>query len=336
MLLLLEKTSEIREAQKTLGATLTRVLSDRGTRNIGYPSGNQDYRVYAAGHNELYWALSQPSDDHGVRRFVNTFGVFAADAGSQQIVVEVSVPERGDDARAGGMFARDPLTGEIYLLHSGKVGGGRKGVGATKFRAFHGGPLEAVQTSSRQREAIRLGNIRDPLLPALIWSYVGVVAQFKKRVAAGISIDAPAARSELEDESWGRRTGTRTADFDYYSYHGAVQQSLKLRTQRRVGDALRVDRTHLIDLGVWAGEELLEVFEIKTASGRQAFYTALGQLLTHAPLTATRKTLVLPNEVQLPADCNDALVRLGINTERFQVEGRGLEVVIRWREGRSR
>lgn len=333
MLQLLGKASEIREAQKALQATLKRVLRDRGTHNIGYPSNNHDYRVYAAGPGELYWALSRPSDDHGVRRYVNTFGVFAAGAGSQQIVVEVSVPERGDDARAGGMFARDPLNGAIYLLHSGKVGGGRKGVGTTAFRAFHGGPLEPVQAKSRLREAIRLGRLSDARLPALIWSYVRLVAGFKEQIrAGGPAVAAPQPSSALDDEPWGRRRGERTAEFDYYSYHGAIYAALKHRIQARVKKGLRVDRTQRIDLGVWDAEHLKEVFEIKTGGGRQAFYTALGQLLTHAPDPHIRKTLVLPHEVTLPPDCEHALARLNIATERFALEGEGLDILVRWIE----
>lgn len=333
MLQLLEKFSEIREAQKALEATLKRVLHDRGTRNIGYPSNNHDYRLYAAASGELYWALSGPSDDHGVRRYVNTFGVFAADASSQQIVVEVSVPERGDDARAGGMFAREPLSGDIYLLHSGKVGGGRKGVSPTAFRAFHGRPLASVQTESRIRRAICLGRISDARLPALIWRYVQLVAAFKEQARAGEPhVVAPLLINSLDDEPWGRRQGQRTAEFDYYSYHGAIYAALKGRTRARVGDALRVDRTQRIDLGVWDGERLKEVFEIKTGGGRQAFYTALGQLLTHAPDPTIQKTLVLPYEVTLPPDCEVALARLEIKIERFAIEGEGLEIFVRWIE----
>lgn len=334
MLQLVEGTAEILEAQKILGATLKRVLKDRGIHNVGFPSGNEDYRLFAARPGEMYWALSKPNEEHGVRRFVNSFGVFADNAASQQIVVEISIPECGDNALAGGMFARDPSSGEIYLLHSGKVGGGYKGVGTATFRAFHGGPLELVRARTRLREAILIGSLSDRRLPALLWQYVQIVIAFKQAVRRGDQwSDAPPSLRALPDEAWGHREGQRSGALDYYSYHGAIYAALKQRTNRAVAAGSKVDRTQYIDLAVWEGNSLVQIFEIKTGGGRQSLYTAIGQLMTHAPEPQTVKTLVLPHDTLVPRDCLQALKRLSIRTQKFAIEGEELNIAVRWIDG---
>ena len=51
---------------------------------------------------------------------------------NNNIVVEINIPVI-PDGRVGGVFVRQTSTGKIYLMHHGKIGGGRKGIGKTAF-----------------------------------------------------------------------------------------------------------------------------------------------------------------------------------------------------------
>lgn len=330
MLELLTPKRDIREAQENLEARLKSTLARIGHRNVGYPSGNHDYEIYAAGPGQMYWGLSKPADHHPIRRYVNSFGIYRAE-GSLEITVEISVPEQGDDGRVQGMFARDPVDGAVYLLHSGKVGGGTAGVSGSGFRSFLGPQLETVQGQGRQRSGILLGNVKDPRLPALIWNYVEQAAAFKRAVRSGSRDLSGAEQEPLPDEVWGRRQGRRGGELDYVSYHGLVYRALKDWVQPNLGAEQRASRTSLIDLGVWRGERLDEVFEIKTEASRQSFYTGLGQLVTHAAEPRTKMTLVMPQGAEIPADCLNALKRNDVRLLRYSLHGEGLDVSVKIR-----
>lgn len=82
-------------------------------------------------HNEKLgslWAGFFMHEDTAHPKYWNGFGLYEPGAKSQPIVVEINVEQRENTERAAGYFARDE-TGAIDLLHSGKIGGGSKGVG---------------------------------------------------------------------------------------------------------------------------------------------------------------------------------------------------------------
>jgi hypothetical protein len=65
---------------------------------------------------------------------------------------------------------------------------------------------------------------------------------------------------------------------------------------------------------------MTELFEVKTSIGRQALYTAIGQLVTHSADSPGRvfRTLVIP-EGDLPGDLVRSIDALGIEVRRFRL-----------------
>jgi hypothetical protein len=63
------------------------------------------------------------------------------------------------------MFVRD-ADDQIYLAHTGKVGGGRRGIGLRAFRNFLGdNPWQEIDTLGGRRTAVVLGPIDAPGFP---------------------------------------------------------------------------------------------------------------------------------------------------------------------------
>ena len=111
--------------------------------SVGYQGGGQSYDVHwhqAAG----IWGLFEPSAAKG--RFWICFGLEnPAKASSLTITVETNPPVQGVNRRCAGVFLRDEH-GNFYIAHSGKVGGGRKGIGKKAFREFsHGESWQMVR-----------------------------------------------------------------------------------------------------------------------------------------------------------------------------------------------
>lgn len=326
MFSLLESKEEIAKAQRKLESTIRRDLDSKAVKNIGYPGG----RIFEAEVNtdRQYWFWSR---DHGGAgkanpRRLNWFGLFRDDA-DLQISVEINTPYKGRNEQIAGSFARDSDTGAIYLMHSGRVGGSKKGVGKSAFLAWSDERLtEVVDSSGGIRGGVLVMPIEGKAATRSAIRYTDTVARFKQAVRAG-ETDTPQFRHkeklyrDFYSEPRGRRTGKRSGEIDYVSRHGDVLDALEVwRSSRPIENGARQVKNVLFDLGVAVGPELVEIYEIKTSTARSHVYTALGQLMVHGTAQKCRRVIVLPHDEPIARDLMEALKRLGIELLTFRLD----------------
>jgi hypothetical protein len=129
MLLLIDGANDIAQAQRQLETCMSNALPTVITRTVGYPGGSQaNLKIHTDGAR---WYYSGDAPD-GCTRRLNWFGFVSKDT-TLAITVEINTVPQGRPGQVAGFFARDTNTGESYLLHSGKVGGGMAGVGKRAF-----------------------------------------------------------------------------------------------------------------------------------------------------------------------------------------------------------
>jgi hypothetical protein len=79
-----------------------------------------------------------------------------------------------------GLFARDE-TKRIYIAHTGRVGGGRAGIGQSAFRKFfQDADWDEIATPRGKREALVFGPIDATDFVSQVADFVHRVADFKK------------------------------------------------------------------------------------------------------------------------------------------------------------
>ena len=337
MLSLLVERHEIAEAQEALQEVMSTEFPGRQRRDITFrPAGLSEEEVWIWRHH--YWYRPGVLDGRNVTspRFLNWFGVLPPDA--LNITVEVNVVRQWREGRAQGCFARDDSTEALYLLHSGNVGGGRRGVGGHAFRAWYGERgVPVVDPNGR----ISFGFVvipigaSDPTRSAR--RYVDAIEAFKQAVADGeIDTDDPGFRRRMQEfddfyrEPRGRRTGYRPGGIDYLSRHGEVVDALhEWRKAQRLTRHQRIVKNVFIDMGVEdEAENLVELYEVKTSSERSDIYAAIGQLMVHGSADC-QKFLLLPRGRQLPNDLAAALERNEIELLRFRLNNRGATILER-------
>jgi hypothetical protein len=145
---------------------------------VGWPGGNDTFTLY---HHpaEGFWAVLEP--DREVGRYWCALGTEdPIPSRMVGLVCEINSPFEGANRRVAGLFARDS-SGTVYLAHSGRVGGGRRGIGKEAFRAFFtDGEVREVQwPSGTVTETLVVGRLDDDRLPASIARFVRTVEQFK-------------------------------------------------------------------------------------------------------------------------------------------------------------
>lgn len=324
MFLLIESKEEIAKAQRNLETSICRDFKEKKEKNIGYPGGTMTAaQVQTDG---TYWFYSSDCNEEDVNtpRRLNWFGLLR-DSPSLDITVEINTVYEGRNDRIAGFFARDSNTGSIYLMHSGRVGGGTKGVGKEAFLACSGERLfEVMDSSGRIKEGTLVMPIKGNKATRPAIHYIDAIIDFKQAVRNGVltSTDFQKKKKQYNDffaEARGRRLGQRSGEIDYLSRHGEVVDALYLwRNSNRLPKSRRLVKDRFIDFGVTVEEELIEVYEVKTSTARTNIYTAIGQLMTHGVSKNCRRLLVLPDHEMIASDLVQTLKRLNIELLKFK------------------
>ena len=325
MLSILVGAEEIADAQTALEQTMRSRLSEIDHRNIGYPGGiDYDAEICTDGSYWYHHRFHSPQNG-GISRHLNWFGTVRL--GTLHITVEINVVPRGPDNRIQGFFARDTLSGDLYLMHTGGLRGGIPGLNADAFPAWLSDPAaEAYYPDG----TLRRGFIVLPITPNSttrpLVRYMQKVAEFRQAIEAGqIHPDNPDyqntrdAYQDYYSEPQGSRSGYIPTQIDPFSYHGSVVDELHEQRAKQDLSGLKVVKNIYIDMGVVdQSGSLVELYEVKTNTHRSNVYTAIGQLMVHAPDNC-RKILVIPQDKELATDLLSTLHRLQIETLTFSM-----------------
>ena len=326
MFSLIESKEEISKAHKKLVTSIQRNFKKKSVKNIGYPGGTTYNATVHSNGKYWFWTTDHDDSDEPNPRKLNWFGLFSKGIGLQ-ITVEINTPYVGQNGQIAGYFARNNKTGAVYLMHSGRVGGGTKGVGKATFLAWSEHPLiEVACSSGKIIEGIVVMPVEGMAATRPAITYVDTIVRFKEAVRNG-DIESPEFKQKQKNyedyyaESRGRRKGKRSANIDYLSRHGDVVEALHVwRKKQQLPKGGRLVKNVLIDLGVQVKNVLTEVYEVKTSSSRSDIYTALGQLFVHGTDDSCKKVMVLPNDETLALDLDFALKKLNIDIVKFELD----------------
>ena len=164
---------ETRNCQQRLEDALTEGLNQESDIKISYRSGGN--RIYTVNHNGRIWFCSEELKN----RFWNAFGLDPDEDAQNNIAVEINPPLDGINLRIGaGIFAFDQ-DNSLFLLHSGRIGGGREGIGPRAFREWYHSlaPMRDVEIGEgKVKKGILVGNISDEV------NFLGDLETFTRNV----------------------------------------------------------------------------------------------------------------------------------------------------------
>jgi hypothetical protein len=329
MLHLVEAIAEKTRLQKIVAKQLKTELNSIGVKAIGYPSGTAHLKTFTNGDGRL-WAAFNNLIDVKTPRYWNGFGIYSQSDQVQEISVEINIQTKKNTAKVAGFFARDPDSGDTFLMHSGKIGGGRPGIGKRSFLSWSTAPLyEVLDSEHRKRLGIAVARVGERKISENIWTFVQSVNRFKEVVISGALSDDVLKKQKNDFEKYhaefsGKKQGKRKASFSYETRHGDVVEALRDECEASKAAGNRVLNTRLIDLCVHNGQGVVEIYEVKTQADRQILYTAIGQLMTHSSLDRhpPERFLLIPELGKVPRDIAETLKKLGISIRLFRLSGK--------------
>ena len=170
----LTKKAEI----KTAYAQLVKSLKHGATSHrcvVGWKGGNDVFTVYWH-EGPRFWVAFSIGDAGG---YWCPFGT--ADPSQNKtvsITCEINPPNEGVNRRKGGLFLRDSGSG-LYLAHTGKIAGGREGIGKAAFLESYSSLPEIEWPNGIATEVIPLGRIGGRSFIDGIGNFIHAVDAFK-------------------------------------------------------------------------------------------------------------------------------------------------------------
>jgi hypothetical protein len=172
---------EIEKAQALFCKTLNRDFNKR----VVIPKGHRGYThdpkkgFYSCKyglwfHYEFLTKRQYHCNSFGIGDFTQHPTVVAA--------CEINFPPGGVNRRIAGAFARNS-DGLLHVLHSGKIGGGRKGIGKSSFKTSYKGRWVSALRGGKEESFVLIGKMASPDFIKHLAEFVRAVRDFKQSVA---------------------------------------------------------------------------------------------------------------------------------------------------------
>jgi len=295
-------------------ATLRRGLPTY-RRWIGWQGGSGKYDVQWNAHERFWvfanqWAILFGTDDPTPERMLN-------------IVCTINSPKKNYNRRCAGLFVRD-MDDAVYLTHSGKIGGGRKGICKSAFLPNYRGAQETVAwADGKESEVIVIGRIDGERFVAQVANFVREVQRFKTNATGrgDPAADAqqqrmPPAEPQFNEEFSGQRRGYHVrSKIETNCDHGLIVNALAKALQA-IGLKVANDKPRDLYVAGRSGK-MKTLFEIKTDVSTSTIYQAIGQLLFHSDTQTQPPTLVMVLPTAPDATTKCVLERLQIKVLVF-------------------
>ena len=284
------------------------------TRHIGWQGGNVKGEVFWLSDHKIWFLLDRHK---GESRYWFLIGLQnPEDRSVLQITCEVNAPIEGVNRMCAGVFLKDDRN-NIYMGHSGKIGGGRKGIGKNEFIQWRGETLDTVEWSDgKKTDSIIIGCVNSQHFNSQLASFAKQVEEFKSYTTGEIITKPKQKKSKtlFTPEFSGIRSGYKINNsIEAKCNHGVIINTLR-DILLQMGKNVKRDRYR--DLFIQSGKRITHLFEAKTDVSRTNIYTGIGQLIfLGMQENIPKRILVLPD---LPDDMSFKVLReLGINVLTF-------------------
>ena len=117
-------------------------------------------------------------------RYANPLGTEKPQEASHlPITAEINFPWSGIDRKTGAAFARDAWN-HVYVIHRGKIGGGKKGVGKSLFEENYRGLWAWMEDGDTQALVAVIGELQSPRFALQVAQFTRKIDKLKSNVSS--------------------------------------------------------------------------------------------------------------------------------------------------------
>ena len=316
MLKVVEDEAAIRRHQRFFAKAMRTAAKETISVKLGHPGASEKAKV-AWSESLGIWFFSRKIAGS---RYWNAFGVGRPEGGAGiAITCEINFPLCGIDRRTGGAFAQD-RAGRVFVVHRGKLGGGRKGIGKSLFENSYRGVWEVMEDGGEETPVALIGALDSPRFARQIAQFVRKIALMKESAAARssqgeLTFDEFSLREELIGARYRDDQRETGAECD----HGLIVRDLADLLRE---SGFRTGNDPHRDLMVMDREgRIRAVFQIRTGMTLPDIHAGAAELLLSG-LSLTGSPSLILTLPRAPEDAlRDKLKRLDIAILTYEWRG---------------
>ncbi|MCP5485089.1 MAG: hypothetical protein H7A22_06115 [Spirochaetales bacterium] len=290
---LITHRNQVRNLQRRFEAAVKSLCSTRFKAKLGSQGGNVRLPIHYSPEHKAYAGFM-----HADGRFWNAFGIGEASPNAAlSIVTEINFPFEGVNRRVAGAFASEP-SGAVHVLHSGKIGGGKAGIGKHLFQESFRGKWVTAKDEKSASEYALVGSLESPRFPLQLIEFVREVDRIKSLKPNGGQTRLGSKVGLFIPESTKRTPFRVSRSTEAGADHAIVVNALAGGAERL---GWHVANNRQIDLLLTKprSDARAILVEVKSDNDRQSIYTGVGQLMLHSSALRHRgrRLLVLPDGI---------------------------------------
>jgi hypothetical protein len=312
----LEDGSAIRRCQRQLVGRFKPFADEKISVIIGHMGESFKARVTWS-HDLGIWFLSKKLTEN---RYWNAFGIGKpAKGASISSTCEISFPLNGLDRRVTGAFVKDS-TGRIFMVHRGKIGGGRKGIGKSLFESEYRGVWAVAEDGDMETAVVVVGQLESPRFARQVAKFVHKVGIIKDRGTSRspqttIDFDEFCFSEELVGKEYCKSERTYDVECDWGLVVHDLASLLEGQGRKVANDGDKnlfiVDPAGRIDA----------IFEVEVDQMAKSLYAGAARLLLNSVNLSPRPRLILVVPGQPDKTFENKLRRMGIELLFFDWRG---------------
>lgn len=308
MLKVVENEPAIRKYQRQLVRAFKPLMEETVLVKLGHPGASEKAKVVWSERLGIWFFSRKVAGT----RYWNAFGVGRPEGGAAiTITCEINFPLCGIDRRTGGAFAQD-RSGRIFVVHRGKLGGGRRGIGKSLFEESYRGVWEIMDDGGETTPVAVIGQLDSPRLARAIAQFIRKIAWIKEKASVRssqteLTLDELCVREGLIGERHCEPQRDIGAECDRGLIVRDLAEALKKCGLRTGND----DQRELLVMG--RENRVLAIFQILTETTPSALRATAMQLLLNGSNLPENPLLLLALPEAPENALREKLKRLGID-----------------------
>lgn len=263
---------------------------------VGFHGGSVEAELHYSPKLDIWLAMAENLDN----RYWNGFGIGKPENGSlESLSTEINIPKYGINRRIGGAFGKSD-SGNILILHRGKIGGGRSGIGKTLFENNYRGKFIPVIDGDRTNKMALIGELKSEKLALQVANFVKEVSRIKteNKSPQNSTLIPVKSKDNFNNEFAGTKEYSKQEVIQSLCNHGIVVNTLAKALKAK---GLKIANDKNRDLYILTNTgKIRTIFEIKTNTLTGSLYSAIGQLIIYSIglEKSTNLFLILPDQLK--------------------------------------
>ena len=308
MLKVLDDESAIKRYRRQFIRCFKPFIDEKIPVNLGHPGATVKAKALWSEHLGIWMVHEKMSGS----KYGHAFGAEKPTGLSHiPITCEINFPAKGIDRRMGGAMAED-RNGRIFVVHRGRIGGGKKGVGKALFDDHYRGVWAIMEDGSAETMVAIIGVMNSPRFVRQVSQFVRKVDRMKNIFSSRtsqveISFDELRFREELVGASY---TDPLTDPASMCDYGLIVKDLYDVLSRFGFKAGNDPERDLLI---ANARQEITAVFAVTTDVSIPSMHSATARLLLANTELPKQPHLVIAVPEAIDETLNRKLKKLGVD-----------------------